>query len=157
MAAKGQVNCHCCSGNCRKSGAYRNKNRVVQRFFCDRCGKSYSESQPLDGLRVDFKQACQVVNLLCESMGIRAVSRMDMATTCHAELTNLSVRQFSKRFNRCTLGYSKKLENLKHAVALFIWHFNYCRKHSAHGQTPAQAASLTDHQWKIEDLLNWTN
>ena len=25
----------------------------------------------------------------------------------------------------CTLGYSKKLENLKYAVALFIWHFNF--------------------------------
>jgi hypothetical protein len=30
------------------------------------------ESQPLDGLRVDFKQACNVVHLLCEDMGIRA-------------------------------------------------------------------------------------
>src|SRR5580658_1193567 len=70
------MNCHCCSGNCRKSGSYKNRNRIVQRFFCDRCGKSYSESQPLDGLRVDFKQACQVINLLCESMGIRAVARI---------------------------------------------------------------------------------
>ena len=34
-----------------------------------------SESQPLDGLRVDFKQACNVVHLLCEGMGIRAIER----------------------------------------------------------------------------------
>jgi transposase-like protein len=48
----------------------------VQRYACDRCGKSFSESQPLDGLRVDFKQATQVVALLCESNGIRAIQRL---------------------------------------------------------------------------------
>jgi hypothetical protein len=82
---------------------------------------------------------------------------MENATTAHAERTNLSVRLFNRRFTRCTLGYSKKLDNLKHAVALFVWHFNFCRKHSAHGQTPAQAASLTDHQWTIEEMLAETN
>jgi hypothetical protein len=56
---------------------------------------------------------------------------MDNATTAHAERTNLSVRLFNRRFTRCTLGYSKKLENLKHAFALFAWHFNFCRKHGA--------------------------
>jgi len=314
------MNCHCCSGNCRKSGAYRNKNRVVQRYACDRCGKSFSESQPLDGLRVDFKQACNVVHLLCEGMGIRAIERftrlhrdtvlsiletagekcarlldekvrglscqfvqvdevhgfcyskaqnteigdvergeqftylsmdkdskliinwrvgkrngentlafmqdlksrmasrfqlttdafngyrigrgavsevfgneidycteekiwakpnlagvsrwhnplvvvaikrkprignpdMDVATTCHAERMNLSLRIFNRRFTRKTLGYSKKLSNLRHAVAIFAAHFNFIRKHSAHGMTPAQSAKLTDHQWTIEEML----
>jgi transposase-like protein len=66
------VNCHCCNGEAKKSGSFQNKNRMVQRFFCVRCGKSFSESQPLDGLRVDFKQAAQVVHLLCEGMGVRA-------------------------------------------------------------------------------------
>ena len=66
---------------------------------------------------------------------------------------NLSVRLFNRRFTRCTLGYSKKLDNLRYAVALFICHFNFVRKHSAHGQTPAQAAGLTDHAWTIEELL----
>jgi len=56
---------------------------------------------------------------------------MSKATTNHAERTNLSVRIFTRRFTRCTLGFSKKLENLKHAVALFIWHFNFVRIHSA--------------------------
>ena len=82
---------------------------------------------------------------------------MSLATTCHAERTNLSVRLFNRRFTRKTLGYSKKLENLRHAVALFIAHFNFCRVHSAHGRTPAQAANLTDHQWTIEEMLAETN
>lgn len=293
----------------------------MQRYACDRCGKSFSEVQPLDGLRVDFDKACQVVHLLCESMGIRAIQRftglhqetvlsiletagkkaaafldanvrnvrsdfiqvdeliafvkkkqqniedgdlehgnffthlsvcrdsklivnfqvskrfredslafmqdlknrmagrftlttdglqayirktgvvrqvfgntidyaseikvfskenplsiwrgrlpavmrinrkarignpdLKMSTTCHVERMNLSVRLFNRRFTRCTLGYSKKLDNLKHAVALFVWHFNFCRVHSAHKQTPAMAAALTDRVWTIADLLNW--
>jgi IS1 family transposase len=52
---------------------------------------------------------------------------MDEATTCHAERTNLSVRTFTRRFTRATLGYSKKLENLRFAVWLFVWHFNFVR------------------------------
>ena len=78
---------------------------------------------------------------------------MKLATTCHAERTNLSVRIFTRRFTRKTLGYSKKLENLRHAVAIFAAHFNFVRKHSAHGRTPAQAANLTDHAWTIEEML----
>jgi IS1 family transposase len=292
----------------------------VQRYQCNRCGKTFSDKQPLDGLRVDFKQACNVVHLLCEGMGIRAIARftqldqktilrilemtgekcarlldekvrnvtsqfvqvdevhgfvyskaqnteigdvergeqftylsmdkdskliinwrvgkrngentlafmqdlksrmasrfqlttdafngyrigrgavcevfgneidycteekiwakpnlagvsrwhnplvvvaikrkprignpdMDVATTCHAERMNLSLRIFNRRFTRKTLGYSKKLENLRHAVAIFTAHFNFIRKHSAHGMTPAQSAKLTDHQWTIEEML----
>lgn len=76
-----------------------------------------------------------------------------LISTSYIERTNLSIRLFQRRFTRLTLGYSKKIEFLRHSVALFIAHFNYCRKHSAHGQTPAQAAKLTDHTWKIEELL----
>jgi hypothetical protein len=58
-----------------------------------------------------------------------------------------------------TLGYSKKIEFLRYATALFIAHFNFCRKHSAHKLTPAQAIGLTDHTWTTEELLglNSTN
>jgi IS1 family transposase len=289
----------------------------VQRFFCDRCGKSFKEEQPLDGVRIDAKQAAQVVHLLVEGCGIRAISRltnlhqatvlnilavagehcerlmeakvrniktdevqadeihtfvgckaitttpddlergdfftylaisrhskliinalagkrnkentmrflqtlrsrvdghfqlttdaaniyggscgavsavfgygidyatetkrfaaavpyvprhvigirrhrrignpdMKVATTCHAERTNLSVRTFTRRFTRCTIGYSKKAQNLSYAVALFVTHFNFCRVHSAFGRTPAHVAGITDHAWTIEEMLNST-
>jgi IS1 family transposase len=81
---------------------------------------------------------------------------LTQATICHAERTNLSVRTFTRRFTRCTIGYSKKLDNLKHAVALFIAHFNFCRVHSAHNQTPAQASGLTNRPFTITDLLTAT-
>ncbi|HMD54013.1 MAG TPA: hypothetical protein VKJ65_05655 [Phycisphaerae bacterium] len=78
---------------------------------------------------------------------------MEAATTCHAERTNLSARTFTRRFTRCTIGYSKKLENMKHAVDLFIWHFNFCRVHSAHGRTPAQACGLVSKAFTIAELF----
>jgi IS1 family transposase len=78
-------------------------------------------------------------------------------STSHVERTNLSVRLFTRRFTRLTLGYSKKFANLKHAVALFIAHFNFCRVHSAHGKTPAMAAGITDRVWQIKDLLTEQN
>ena len=70
------MNCVCCNGIAKRRGFYRNKNFNVQRFECQRCGTSFSEKQPLDNLRVDFKQAVLVVKLLCEGVGIRAVSRL---------------------------------------------------------------------------------
>jgi IS1 family transposase len=81
---------------------------------------------------------------------------LNQTTTNHAERANLSVRLFNRRFTRKTLGYSKTLENHKWAMVLVVAHFNFCRVHSAHGLTPAQAQGLTDHKWTIEELLSAT-
>lgn len=68
--------CHCCNGETKKFGSYRNKNRVVQRFCCIRCNKTFSESQPLDGLRLDNDKVIQIVKLLTEGLGVRATARV---------------------------------------------------------------------------------
>ena len=82
---------------------------------------------------------------------------MSEATTCHAERTNLSLRTFNRRFVRRTINFSKKLENHRYAVALFVAHFNFCRIHkSLNGKTPAMAARLTDHKWTVAELLSAT-
>jgi IS1 family transposase/transposase-like protein len=70
------LNCVCCNGIAKRRGFYRNKNFNVQRYECLKCGTSFSEKLPLDNLRVDFKQACTVLNMLSEGIGIRAVSRL---------------------------------------------------------------------------------
>ena len=316
-------NCICCQSNeIKRRGFYRNKNFNVQRFQCLRCDASFAEKTPLDNLRVPMEKAVQTVHLLCEGMGIRAISRftglsqpavlniLEMAgqkamrlldqqirnvevesvqcdeifafvqkkefnntlhdpdvgtqytylavdrkskmilshfisklrsrenatifmadlrsrikgrcqlttdglygylgavndtfganvdfaqqaktyndrdfgafrderrysvgrgcatvkthvhignpdrsliSTSHVERMNLSVRLFQRRFTRLTSGFSKKLDNLKYSVALFIAHFNFCRVHSAHKQTPAMAAELTNHIWTIEELFS---
>lgn len=78
---------------------------------------------------------------------------LSKVNTSRAERLNLSVRLFNRRFTRLTLGYSKKLANHKAAAALFTAFHNFVRVHSAHGQTPAMAAGLTDHKWTVEDLI----
>ena len=49
---------------------------MVQRFFCVRCGKSFREDQPLDGIRIDHAKAVQIVEMLSETVGVRAAARL---------------------------------------------------------------------------------
>ena len=68
--------CLCCNGETKKFGRFKNKNRIVQRYCCVRCNKTFSESQPLDGLRLDHDKVVQIVKLLCEGLGVRAAARL---------------------------------------------------------------------------------
>ncbi len=79
----------------------------------------------------------------------------NLKTICisHIERFNLSLRTFVKRFARLSLGFSKKLRNLKAAVALHVLHYNFCRIHSSIRCTPATRARLTDRIWKLDDLF----
>jgi IS1 family transposase len=77
----------------------------------------------------------------------------ELICTSHVERTNLTLRLFNRRATRLTLGYSKTLANHKHATALFIAFFNFCRVHSTLHKTPAMAAGLTDHVWTVAELL----
>ena len=312
--------CLCCNGEAKHFANFQNKNRVVRRFRCVRCGKTFSEPQPLDGLRIETSKVNEVVRLLCEGVGVRATSRLtglekktvlsivetvgekcarfhdatvrnvpsvnvetdelysyvfckqernkyadpergeqytflsfcrdsklvisfytgkrswenththihdlkdrlagrvqistdnykgykgktgaiyeafgpdginygmltkvytksalpqnrfcqpvcilakktpvlgnpdiDLICTSHIERQNLNVRLFNRRFTRLTLGYSKKLSNLRHSVALFVCYWNWCWKHNTTKQTPAQAAKLTDHAWTVQELID---
>src|SRR2546422_10896856 len=47
------------------------------------------------------------------------------------ERMNLSLRHFTRRLTRSTLGFSRTLRNQRHALTLFIAHFNFCRTHSS--------------------------
>jgi IS1 family transposase len=74
-------------------------------------------------------------------------------STSFVERQNLSMRMGMRRFTRLTNGFSKKLENHGHAVALYFMHYNFCRVHKTLRVTPAMEAGLTDHVWEIEELL----
>lgn len=75
-------------------------------------------------------------------------------STSFVERQNLSMRMGMRRFTRLTNGFSKKLENHGHMVALYFMHYNFCRVHKTLRVTPAMEAGLTDHVWTIEELLN---
>lgn len=74
-------------------------------------------------------------------------------STSFVERSNLSMRMGMRRFTRLTNGFSKKLENHGHAVALYFMHYNYCRVHKTLRVTPAMEAGLTDHVWSVDELL----
>ncbi len=72
------MNCPNCRGHAKSNGRFQNRNRSVQRFLCVNpdCGKSFSESQPLDGIRIDTEEACRVVEMMVEGVGVRATARL---------------------------------------------------------------------------------
>jgi IS1 family transposase len=74
--------------------------------------------------------------------------------TSHVERHNLSIRTFMRRFTRLALGFSKKVENLRAATALYVAHYNFCRWHTTIKKTPAMAAGVTGHPWTMEELLD---
>jgi hypothetical protein len=57
-----------------------------------------------------------------------------------------------RRFTRLTNGFSKKAENLAHAVSLLFVHYNFVRIHQSLRVTPAMETGISDHVWAIEDI-----
>jgi hypothetical protein len=68
------------------------------------------------------------------------------------ERQNLTMRMGMRRFTRLTNAFSKKVENLAHAVALHYMHYNFVRVHQTLKTTPAVAAGVTDHRWTLREI-----
>lgn len=58
-----------------------------------------------------------------------------------------------RRFTRLTNVFSKRLANLKTALALHFAYYNSCRIHQSLRMTPAMAAGVTDRIWNLSELL----
>ncbi|HEY4013452.1 MAG TPA: DDE-type integrase/transposase/recombinase [Polyangiaceae bacterium] len=84
---------------------------------------------------------------------IMGAPEMEHVSTSHVERQNLTMRMSMRRFTRLTNGFSKKVENLEHAVAIHFMHYNFCRVHQTLRVTPAMAAGVSDHVWEIDDLI----
>lgn len=74
------------------------------------------------------------------------------ASTSYVERQNLNMRMGMRRFTRLTNGFSKKMENHCHALALYFMFYNFVRIHTTLKVTPAMQAGLTDRLWNIEDI-----
>ena len=81
-------------------------------------------------------------------------------STSFTERANLTMRMHMRRFTRLTNGFSKKIENHAHAVALHFMYYNFVKSHTtltkarkAVHTTPAMDAGVTDKVWKVEDLI----
>lgn len=93
--------CLCCGGESKYFAKFENRNRTVRRFRCQRCGKTFSEKQPLDDLRIDHDKVVQIVKLLTEGLGVRAIARF---TNCdpHTVLNVLeTIGQKCESFHDC--------------------------------------------------------
>src|SRR3546814_21071960 len=66
-------------------------------------------------------------------------------STSFAERQNLTMRMPMRRFTRLTNGFSKKVENHAHIVALYAVWYNFVKQHkSIKGATPAMAAGVSN-------------
>ncbi len=83
--------------------------------------------------------------------------------TSHVERHNLTIRTFMKRFTRLSLGFSKKLECLEAAVAMFLGYYNFVwrtRHTDQSGQSgklrppAAMLAGVTDHLWNFNEFYD---
>jgi len=93
-----------------------------------------------------------------ECMGCRTIPmvgnpRAQDISTSYVERQNLTMRMQMRRFTRLTNAFSKKIDNLGHAVALHFMHYNFCRVHQTLRVTPAMEAGITDHIWSIAELV----
>jgi IS1 family transposase/lambda repressor-like predicted transcriptional regulator len=73
-------------------------------------------------------------------------------STSYVERANLTMRMGMRRFTRLTNGFSKKVENLEHAVSLHFMHYNFARIHKTLRVTPAMEAGIADHVWTLEEI-----
>ena len=83
---------------------------------------------------------------------IEGASDMAQVSTSYVERQNLTMRMSMRRFTRLTNGFSKKIENHAHAIALHFMCYNFGRVHKTLRVTPAMEAGITDHVWSLEEI-----
>jgi hypothetical protein len=74
-------------------------------------------------------------------------------STSYAERANLTMRMHMRRFTRLTNGFSKKVENHAHSMALFTTYYNFVRIHRTLRVTPAMAAGVSARLWEVSDIV----
>ncbi len=77
-----------------------------------------------------------------------------LISTSYAERQNLNIRMGNRRYTRLTNAFSKKAEMLAYSVAITFFNHNFVRVHQTLKTTPAVAAGVAKHKWKIEDIID---
>jgi hypothetical protein len=91
-----------------------------------------------------------------DRMLIAGTPELAHISTSYIERQNLTMRMSMRRFTRLANAFSKKIENLKAAVALHFARYNFCRVHKTLRVTPAMAAGVDSRLWSIGDLVQQT-
>ena len=82
---------------------------------------------------------------------------IELVSTSYVERANLTIRMGNRRFTRLTNGFSKKLENHCHMLAIQMMNYNFCMKHGTIKTAPAHEAGVTNHRWKLEEVIEMTD
>ncbi len=85
-------------------------------------------------------------------MSLGGIQRRGYRLAGLIERQNLTMRMNIRRLTRLTNAFSKKLDNLKAAVALHFAYYNFGRVHQTLRVTPAMEAGLTDHIWELDEF-----
>ena len=114
------------------------------------------------GSEVDFAQSVKQYDSRRRYVGAERVvvtGNPDPAriSTSLVERQNLTMRMSLRRFTRLTNGFSKKVENHCHALAIYFVWYNWCRWQKTLRRTPAQAAGLTPYMFDLEWLVGLTD
>lgn len=80
-----------------------------------------------------------------------------LISTSYVERQNLTMRMNMGRFTRLTNGFSEKADNLRAAVDLHFFHYNFSRKHATLKATPAMAAGIARRPISIRELVEAAN
>lgn len=75
-------------------------------------------------------------------------------STAYVERNNLTMRMGMRRFMRSTNAFSKKIENLRCAVALHFMYYNFVRVHQTLKTMPAVKAGVCKNVWTIDDMVS---
>jgi IS1 family transposase len=116
--------------------------------------KEYTNPTPEDQRRYS-PASCKVTDIKV----LNGTPDREHISTSYVERQNLTMRMGMRRFTRLTNGFSKKVENLAHAVSMHYMHYNFCRPHQTLTKkfgkptTPAMAAGVAAYPWSIHQLV----
>ncbi len=89
----------------------------------------------------------------CDKKALNGTPDPEHVNTSYVERQNLTMRMRMRRFTRLTNGFSKKLENLEHMVAIHFFVCNFITRHMTLRMPPALKAKVTDHLWSFEEMV----
>ncbi len=74
-------------------------------------------------------------------------------STSYVERLNLEIRTKNRRLTRLTNGFSRKVVNLEHSLAIGFMVYNFVRIHGSLKVTPAMEAKVTNKLWSYDDVI----
>jgi IS1 family transposase len=104
-------------------------------------------SNPMEGRYSPATITSSKTTIIAGDPDVRHIS------TSYIERQNLTMRMHMRRFTRLTNGFSKKVQNHMHSVALFYMHYNFAKVHQTLRVTPAMEAGIANRVWSIQDIV----